>query len=133
MGTTEFLTIVRTGCSGLRRNGYVLDEAVVDAQPAYTSVIIPGRHWNITFTCDFRDNTVDCYVRHAGEAASSDIALIRFLIDNFQYRGTTHGPAPASESFDAKVYRLVHRYAAALERYATPVWQDQPIKNPASR
>lgn len=132
MEDNEFLTLVRSACPGLRQNGYLLDSAAVDVRPTYTSVIIPGRNWTITFTCDFRDNTVDCCVRHAGEAASSDIALIRFLIDNFQYRGSARPRVPAAETFEGKVDRLVRWYASVLKDRADPVWQDQPIGNPTS-
>lgn len=130
MDADEFLTVVRAACSGLRQTGYLLDSAGVDAQPTYTSVIISGRNWLITFTCDFRDDTVDCSVRHAGEVASSDVALLRFLVDNFQHRGSARPRMPAAETFEGKVDRLVRWYASALKNRAGPVWQDQPIGSP---
>lgn len=133
MDSDEFLSIVKSACASLRQNGYSLDAATVDVQPTYTSMIIPGRNWTITFTCDFRDDTVDCYVRHAGDDAHADKSLIGFLVDNFHYRGGGGSAAPAAETFDARVRRLVHRYVFVIEHQAAPVWRDQPITNPASR
>lgn len=131
MDTNEFLTIVMAACSGLRQNGYLLDAASLNVQPTYTSVTIPGRNWIITFTCDLRDDTVDCDVRRAGEPASADRPLFGFLVDNFHYRGGRGRAAPAHEAFDAKVCRLVREHVSSLERDATPVWQDKPIGSPA--